>query len=196
MTARTTIIQTPTGPVRLSAKGMAAFDALCRTGGDVKLAAAYLKQGAPSNVLCERQVRRIASKPGINAMIVAKARDTLSKNTARAADKLVSLMDQTDSKKVSLDAAQRILDVANIRPPQGPGANVNVNVGVMTPEGAAWKRRTNQIITTREDREEYERLSAQGAFEGGGLVGYILDFSEYDKGERRLGQPKEEQGGA
>jgi len=182
MSRQLTIIQTPAGPVRVTAKGMTVFDALCRTGGDVTLATSYAN-AQPGTKVSRRQVQRIAYKPGINAMIVAKARDTITKNTARAASKLVSLMDQDDSKKVSLEASKHLLSVSGIAPPQGPG--VSVNVGIMSPEGAAWARRTNQTIRTREDREEFERLKEQGAFEGSGPVGYVVDWSPQDDGEAK-----------
>jgi len=194
--ARTTIIQTPAGPVRVTAKALAVVDALCKAGGDVSLATAYAN-AQPHTKVSRRQVQRIAGKPGINAMILAKARDTITKNSARAADKLAGLMDST-SQKVQLEASKHLLSVSGIQPPQGPGARVSVNVGVMSPEGLAWSRRTGQVIRTREDREEYEQLKAKGAFEGGGLVGYVIDWSPENEQEAKQieRQSKTEQSGA
>jgi hypothetical protein len=112
--------QTEAGELKLSEKGAKALDALCRTGGDVKLAMAYAK-------LAERQVRRVKAMPGVKALIVQKARDAITCLTYRAAEKLGTLLD-SPSQKVQFEAAERILAIANIRPPQAPPAAANVTV--------------------------------------------------------------------
>ena len=121
--AKLTTYETPAGAVRLSAKGVQAFNALCRTGGDVTLAAAFAK-------LSTKQVGRIAKMPGIEAMMVQRGRQHLIKLVPKAAEKLGALMD-SPSQKVQLDAAERVLSVSGITPPaKHPGVSVNVGVQV------------------------------------------------------------------
>src|SRR5262249_33460220 len=125
------VYQTEAGPVRLSSKGKLAFDALCRTGGDIKLAAAYAQ-------LTERQVRRVLAKPGMQGMMRPRARDILAKHEPMASERVVALMKQDVSRKVALEAAQRILDVGGVKPPAA-GPTIKVGVGVQVGYVVNWE---------------------------------------------------------
>jgi hypothetical protein len=163
--AKTTTFKTLVGDVKLSAKGVKAFEALCRTGGDVQLAVAYLKQNAPSDALCERQLRRIRDKPGLEGLMRAKARHILASHEPMAAERMVQLMKQDDSKKVSFEASRRILDIANIRPPDAPGPQVNIGIGVMP---------SRHVIDDDMPPEEVKAIKAEWANYRG--PGYLLDW--------------------
>ena len=79
---------------------------------------------------------------------------------------------------MQLESAVRVLSVAGIKPPEGPG--VQVNVGIMSSIGREFLDRTGHTLRTKEDRAEYERLNAQGVFASDGWPGYILDYSPQD----------------
>ena len=126
-------------------------------------------------------MRRILNMPGINDLLRQRARDTVAKAVPMAAAKLVELMQQPDSKKVSFEASQRILDIEGIRPAAGPGSRVSVNVGV----GFA-----GVVLNNREDREAFEQLKASGAI-GGTVAGYVFDLSEPEPAKQATHEPEQ-----
>lgn len=156
--AKTRTFKTEAGDVKLTAKGIAALDALCKTGGDVKLAATAAK-------LSTKQVGRIKAIPAVKAIMIQRARDTIIQHAPKAADKLASLMD-SPSQKVQFESARRILDVANIRPPDAPVPQVNIGIGVFP---------SRAVINPDTPPEEAKAIRAEWANYRG--PGYLIDLS-------------------
>jgi hypothetical protein len=121
MSKKRTVLLTAAGPIKLSAQARRAFETLCKTGGNVRLAALDSK-------LSERHVRRLLAMPGMRDLMHQRARDTMAMAAPMAADRVRALAMQDDAKKVSLDAALAILQTDNIRPPPGHGPVVSVNI--------------------------------------------------------------------
>ena len=94
------------------------FDLIC-AGATYKMAAA---QGGYS----ERHIYRVMRNPAVKALMRSMAVDTVDNALPRAAQRLVSLMDQDDSKKVSLDATTHVLGIHGLRPAPTPAAQVNI----------------------------------------------------------------------
>jgi len=153
-------LETPAGPVRLTQQGARAFDGLCRTGGDLQLAAAY-------SGLSTKQVSRIKRMPGVAAAMVQKARQTMVEHSPMAADKVVELMKQDTSLKVSFEAARRVLDVVGVKPPDGPGPQVNIGIGVFP---------SRHIIDRGAPPEQVKAIKSEWASYGGS--GYLIDLRE------------------
>jgi hypothetical protein len=190
--ARSIIVNTAAGATKLSKRALAAVDALAKAKGSVVLAVAYLKQHAPDMALCERQVWRIKHMPQVRGLLLQKAQETVVDHAAAAADRLGALLD-SPSEKVKLDAAKHLLACSGIKPPDGPGTRINI--AVMSPDAVAWQKRTGQTIRTRQDREEFEQLKAQGALAG--IPGYVLDWSPQDNEEgTQLGHLSQEDHGS
>jgi hypothetical protein len=114
MSKKRTVLLTAAGPIKLSAQARRAFETLCKTGGNVRLAALDSK-------LSERHVRRLLAMPGMRDLMHQRARDTMAMAAPMAADRVRALAMQDDAKKVSLDAALAILQTDNIRRPQATG---------------------------------------------------------------------------
>jgi hypothetical protein len=145
-------LETPAGPVRLTQQGARAFDGLCRTGGDLQLAAAY---------------SGLKRMPGVAAAMVQKARQTMVEHSPMAADKVVELMKQDTSLKVSFEAARRVLDVVGVKPPDGPGPQVNIGIGVFP---------SRHIIDRGAPPEQVKAIKSEWASYGGS--GYLIDLRE------------------
>jgi hypothetical protein len=148
--------------------------------------------------LSDRQARRIITRPDVQQLLhdMAVHRVTLAKGMA--IDTIIEMAQQRDSKKVALEAAERIAAIGNIRPPPASTApNVSVNIGFMSPDAVAFYDRTHMTLRTKADRAEFDRLAEKGAFGtgGSGFKGYVVDLSEYEDnhtppaGEQVRGEP-------
>src|SRR5262245_19214752 len=120
--ARSVVHHTEVGELRLTAEAQKGFEALYAVGGNAVLASKLCE-------LSERQLRRMLANPKVQAMMHARARQIIAAHEPMAAAKMASLMQQDTSLTPSFEAARRILDIGGIKPPDGPGRQVNLNFG-------------------------------------------------------------------
>lgn len=129
--------------------------------------------------LSESQGRRLMKKPNVIHLLDAMAVQRLALHRGVAANTLVEMCQQRDSKKVAMESAERILAIGNIRPPASNARPaVNVSVGMLP----------GLVIHTREERTRYREMLDKGVIDvvpGGYLIDCAPDDDEPEQAEHR-----------